>query len=599
MNTSSTSHAWANLIQHHEKYGDLSLSERFNTNYGRAEQLSFSCGDLWIDVSKQLLEVETTELLFELAEEREVSRFFDDMFKGRVVNFSEKQRALHIYLRDPKIYKSNEMFGDVSEEAHENLERMKELAEKLENGLLVGATGKQIRSVVNLGIGGSHLGPFMAFEALKRYVNPELEVRWSSGLHEEELEDALKGLDPEETIIIICSKTFKTAETLRAAEDCKEWLKEGIEQAKWDIGMETPLREEYSNDDEWSEQLEPNPTLSSHMFAATSIPKNALAFGIGQVNIFRFSETIGGRFSLASPVSLGLILSIGYENFRSMLDGMHLIDEHVRENQRNVPLLLGLIDVWNRSILGLNSLAVVPYSYRLRKLVPYIQQLMMESLGKSVSRKGERLGLETGGAVWGASGTDAQHSFFQLLHQGTESIPIDLIGFALPGPFETEVENLEFVEDHQLIANLIAQAKVLAFGNSLEEHFDPHLEFKIVPGNKPSTVILAPELSPSILGQLVALYEHRTIAVGAIWGINPFDQWGVELGKKAALQITDELRPENWDLHGLGRWEGLDHTVIAEYGGVGLDHDSSTNSLMTRYMGWFYSLKTRYRNGPI
>ncbi len=592
MNTFSTSHAWANLIQHHEKYGDLSLSERFNTSYDRAEQLSFSCGDLWIDVSKQLLEVETTELLFELAEEREVGRFFDDMFKGNVVNFSEKQRALHIYLRDPKIHKWNKMFGDVSEEAHENLERMKDLAERLENGWLIGATGKQIRSVVNLGIGGSHLGPFMAFEALKRYVNPELEVRWSSGLDKEAVIDALKGLDPEETIIIICSKTFKTAETMGAAGDCKEWLKEGIEQAKWDIGMVTPLREEYLDDDEWWEdQLEPNPTLSSHMFAATSIPKNALDFGIEQVNIFRFSETIGGRFSLASPVSLGLILSIGYENFRSMLDGMHLIDEHVRENRRNVPLLLGLIDVWNRSILGSNSLAIVPYSYRLRKLVPYIQQLMMESLGKSVSQKGERLGLETGGAVWGASGTDAQHSFFQLLHQGTESIPIDLIGFALPGPFETEVENLAFVDDHQLIANLIAQAKVLAFGNSLEENFDPHLEFKIVPGNKPSTVILAPELSPSILGQLVALYEHRTIAVGAIWGINPFDQWGVELGKKAALQITDELRPENWNV-----WEGSDHEVLAEYGEGFLDHDSSTNSLITRYMGWYESLRWRYRN---
>ena len=567
MNTFSTSHAWANLIQHHEKYGDLSLSERFNTSYDRAEQLSFSCGDLWIDVSKQLLEVETTELLFELAEEREVGRFFDDMFKGNVVNFSEKQRALHIYLRDPKIHKWNKMFGDVSEEAHENLERMKDLAERLENGWLIGATGKQIRSVVNLGIGGSHLGPFMAFEALKRYVNPELEVRWSSGLDKEAVIDALKGLDPEETIIIICSKTFKTAETMGAAGDCKEWLKEGIEQAKWDIGMVTPLREEYLDDDEWWEdQLEPNPTLSSHMFAATSIPKNALDFGIEQVNIFRFSETIGGRFSLASPVSLGLILSIGYENFRSMLDGMHLIDEHVRENRRNVPLLLGLIDVWNRSILGSNSLAIVPYSYRLRKLVPYIQQLMMESLGKSVSQKGERLGLETGGAVWGASGTDAQHSFFQLLHQGTESIPIDLIGIVVL-PDDSQLHLGLATHRENLISNLIAQAEVLAFGNSLEENFDPHLKSKIVPGNKPSTVILAPNLSPGILGQLVALYEHRTIAAGAIWGINPFDQWGVELGKKTAGQIFDELRP----------WDG--EAAIS-------DHDSSTQSLMTLYMSW-------------
>ncbi len=551
MNISSNSRAWANLIQHHEKYVDLSLRNCFKTNSKRAEQLSFSCGDLWIDVSKQLLEVETTELLFELAEEREVGRFFDDMFRGDVVNLSEKQRALHIYLRDPKI-DDGEMFGDVSEEAHENLERMRELAEKLENGSLVGASGKRIRSVVNLGIGGSHLGPFMAFEALREYVNPEVEVRWSSGFDLADLDDALKGLEPESTIFIICSKTFTTNETLIAADNAKEWLLEGLG-GSWD---EELTHEEYET------------RCLSQMFAATSIQKNALSFGIRQENIFRFSETIGGRFSLASPVSLGLILSIGYENFRSMLDGMHLIDEHVRENRRNVPLLLGLIDVWNRSILGSNSLAIVPYSYRLRKLVPYIQQLMMESLGKSVSQKGERLGLETGGAVWGASGTDAQHSFFQLLHQGTESIPIDLIGIVVL-PDDSQLHLGLATHRENLISNLIAQAEVLAFGNSLEENFDPHLKFKIVPGNKPSTVILAPELSPSILGQLVALYEHRTIAIGAIWGINPFDQWGVELGKKAAVQIANELYTENWERN--------------------FDHDSSTKSLMTRYREWYNS----------
>jgi len=550
VNISSNSRAWANLIQHHEKYVDLSLRNCFKTNSKRAEQLSFSCGDLWIDVSKQLLQVETTELLFELAEEREVGRFFDDMFKGDVVNLSEKQRALHIYLRDPKIHKDNEMFGDVSEEAHENLERMRELAEKLENGSLVGASGKRIRSVVNLGIGGSHLGPFMAFEALREYVNPEVEVRWSSGFDLADLDDALKGLEPESTIFIICSKTFTTNETLIAADNAKEWLLEGLG-GSWD---EELTHEEYET------------RCLSQMFAATSIQKNALSFGIRQENIFRFSETIGGRFSLASPVSLGLILSIGYENFRRMLDGMHLIDEHVRENRRNVPLLLGLIDVWNRSILGSNSLAIVPYSYRLRKLVPYIQQLMMESLGKSVSQKGERLGLETGGAVWGASGTDAQHSFFQLLHQGTESIPIDLIGIVVL-PDDSQLHLGLATHRENLISNLIAQAEVLAFGNSLEENFDPHLKSKIVPGNKPSTVILAPNLSPGILGQLVALYEHRTIAAGAIWGINPFDQWGVELGKKTAGQIFDELRP----------WDG--EAAIS-------DHDSSTQSLMTLYMSW-------------
>ena len=537
MNIPSNSRAWANLIQHHEDNFDLSLHQRFDTNSKRADQLSFSCGDLWIDVSKQLLEVETTELLFELAEERGVERFFDLMFQGFPVNLSENQAALHTSLRDPKIRDDHEMLLGISEEIHENLERMRELAEKLENGSLVGASGEQIRSVVNLGIGGSHLGPFMAFEALKEYVNPELEVRWSSGLDLADLDDALEGLEPESTIIIICSKTFSTLETMSAAHRAQEWLEDGLWHHGWDSNVEGFRTH-----------------CLSQIFAATAAPINALSFGIEEENIFSFSSSVGGRFSLASPVSLGLILSIGYANFRNMLDGMHLIDQHVLENVQNVPLLLGLIDVWNRSILGSNSLAIVPYSYRLRKLAPYIQQLMMESLGKSVSEKGESLGLETGGAVWGASGTDAQHSFFQLLHQGTESMPVDLIGFA---QLSNEIND-------ELIANLIAQAEVLAFGNSLGENSTPLLEHEIVPGNKPSTVILAPELSPSILGQLVALYEHRTIAVGAIWGINPFDQWGVELGKKTALQIINEF----------------------EYRGDISSHDSSTQSLMTRYMDW-------------
>jgi len=515
VNTSSNSHAWENLFQHHESNGGLSLIERFNANPERGSQLSFSCGDLWVDVSKQSLNAETVELLFQLAREKGVNDFFHSMSKGAVVNLSEEAPALHTSLRNPL----------PSGMVEENLGRMKELHQKLKTGHLVGYSGKQICSVVNLGIGGSHLGSFMAFEALKDYGNPELEVRWSSGLDIADLEDALLGLDPEQTIVIVCSKTFSTFETLSAARRTQTWFLEG--------GVNN---------------------FSSQMFAATSEPENALAFGIEAENIFSFSSSIGGRFSLASPVSLGLMLSIGYENFDDMLQGMHLIDTDVLANDKNIPLLLGLIDVWNRSVLGANSLAVVPYSYRLREFSSYLQQLMMESLGKSISSTGESIEIETGMAVWGASGTDAQHSFFQALHQGTEIMPIDLIGFA----------QLSDKTNDELFANLIAQAQALAFGQDLAEDADSVTEYELLPGNRPSTVILAPELSPNILGQLIALYEHRTVATGVVWGINPFDQWGVEHGKKAALKIVDELKNSE----------------------VSSNHDSSTTSLIARYKHW-------------
>ena len=515
VNTSSNSQAWKNLFQHHEDNVDLSLIERFNANPERGDQLSFSCGDLWVDVSKQSIDAQTTDLLFQLAQERGVNDFFHSMSKGDVVNLSEEEAALHISLRNPL----------PPEIVEKNLERMRELHEKLKNGHLVGSSGKQICSVVNLGIGGSHLGSFMAFEALKDYGNPELEVRWSSGLDIADLDDALMGLDPEQTIVIVCSKTFSTFETLSAARRTQNWFLEG--------GV--------SN-------------FSSQMFAATSAPENAIAFGIEAENIFSFSSSIGGRFSLASPISLGLMLSIGYQHFDEMLQGMHLIDADVLANDKSVPVLLGLIDVWNRSVLGANSLAVVPYSYRLREFSSYLQQLMMESLGKSISSTGESIEIETGMAVWGASGTDAQHSFFQALHQGTETMPIDLIGFA----------RLSDKANDEIIANLIAQAQSLAFGQDLKEDSDSFSEYETLPGSRPSTVILAPELSPNILGQLIALYEHRTVATGVVWGINPFDQWGVEYGKKSALKIINELKNSE----------------------VSSNHDSSTKSLITRYMHW-------------
>ena len=293
---------------------------------------------------------------------------------------------------------------------------------------------------------------------------------------------------------------------------------------------------------------------AAQVFAATSSPEKALSFGVVQENIFSFSESVGGRFSLASPIALGLMISIGSKNFEEMLNGMNVIDQHVLEVTRNIPMLLGLIDVWNNSIIGTNSLAIVPYSYRLRYFPSHLQQLMMESLGKSVSSEGESLKTKSGGVVFGASGTDAQHSFFQMLHQGTETIPVDLIGFA----------RLSDETSQELIANLIAQAETLAFGQDTDEKGVPLLPHKILPGDSPSTVILAPDLSPSILGQLVALYEHRTVAAGVVLGINPFDQWGVEFGKKSAREIANELQSSKIDTN----------------------RDDSTQTLMKRYRHW-------------
>ena len=402
---------------------------------------------------------------------------------------------------------------------------MSELADKIKNKQLLGFSGKVINSVINLGIGGSHLGPFMAFEALQDYVNPEIEMRWSSGLDTADLDDALQGLDPESTIVIICSKTFSTSETVSAANRVLNWL-----------------------------SLDDASDPAAQVFAATSSPEKALSFGVVQENIFSFSESVGGRFSLASPIALGLMISIGSKNFEEMLNGMNVIDQHVLEVTRNIPMLLGLIDVWNNSIIGTNSLAIVPYSYRLRYFPSHLQQLMMESLGKSVSSEGESLKTKSGSVVFGASGTDAQHSFFQMLHQGTETIPVDLIGFA----------RLSDETSQELIANLIAQAETLAFGQDTDEKGVPLLPHKILPGDRPSTVILAPDLSPSILGQLVALYEHRTVAAGVVLGINPFDQWGVEFGKKSAREIANELQSSKIDTN----------------------RDDSTQTLMKRYRHW-------------
>jgi glucose-6-phosphate isomerase len=397
-----------------------------------------------------------------------------------------------------------------------------------------GATGRPITAMVSLGIGGSHLGPVMATEALAHLAHPGLDIRFASNLDGAEMDRALDGLDPATTLILICSKTFTTAETMIAAETARAWLVDGV-----------------------------GSDVSAHMAAATAATGLAAGFGVSPELTFHVPVWVGGRFSLPSAVGLSVMASVGPEAFAEMLAGMRVVDEHLASStpDSNGPMLLGLLDVWHRSFLGASSLAVVPYSSQLGGFPPWLQQVSMESLGKRAGTDGGLVAGQTGPVVWGAPGTDGQHAFFQMLHQGTEAVPCDLIGFARP------LADPRLAHHDALMANLFAQAEALAFGLTADEAAATGVPPDLVahrsfPGGRPSTTILAPELTPSVLGQLVALYEHRTVVAGAVWGINPFDQWGVELGKSLAVRITAELDADE------GR----------------LAHDSSTNSLIRRYL---------------
>ncbi len=520
---------WPELVALNADQVDLSLVDRFVADPQRAESLSFALGDLWVDVAKHPIDAATLDLLFRLAKQRGVPEFFAAMIGGQVVNQTEGRPALHTALRasaDAVI----EVDGvNVVPEVHQTLGQMTAFTDALRAGQVTGATGHAIRAVVSLGIGGSHLGPTMAAEALAEFAGP-LTVRWAANLDRADLTQALAGLDPASTLVVVCSKTFTTAETLAAAEQAQAWLAAGV------------------GDD-----------VSAHLAAATAAPERAEAWGVPADQVFTFPEWVGGRFSLASSVSLGLMAAIGAERFGEMLTGMRLVDDQVVAEERSVPVLLGLLDVWHRQVRGAASRAVVPYSHALRRFPDHLQQLEMESLGKSVSVDGRPVEGPTGAVIWGAAGTDAQHAFFQLLHQGPEVIPVDFIGFAQPAGGVNDA----------LMANLLAQAEALAIGRSEQEVAATGVAPALVPhrtfaGGRPSTVILAQRLTPSVLGQLVALYEHRTVTAAVLWGINPFDQWGVELGKQLAVRIADELSdPESSP-----------------------NHDSSTNSLMARYREW-------------
>ncbi len=528
--------AWDALARHQEQVGARHLRELFAEDPERGERMTLTAGDLFLDYSKNLITDETVELLAALARERGVEERRDAMFRGERINSTENRSVLHVALRMPRERSLIVDGTDVVAEVHEVLEWMSDFAGRVRSGEWRGHTGRPIRNVINIGIGGSDLGPVMAYEALRHYSRREMNFRFVSNVDGTDFAEAVVDLDPAETLFIVSSKTFTTLETMTNAKTAREWALAGL-------GGEEDA-------------------IAKH-FVAVSTNADAVAeFGIDTRNMFGFWDWVGGRYSMDSAIGLSTMIAIGSERFAELLAGFHAIDEHFRTEplERNMPALLGLLTVWYANFFGAQSVAVLPYDQYLKRFPAYLQQLTMESNGKRVRIDGSPVESATGPIYWGEPGTNGQHSFFQLLHQGTHLVPADFIGF---------LRSLNPIGEHHdlLVANLFAQAEALAFGKTAEEvraegvaeELVPHRTF---PGNRPSNMILAERLTPFVLGNLVALYEHSVFTQGAIWGINPFDQWGVELGKALAKRIVPELRGAEGDE---------------------LGHDSSTNALIRRY----------------
>ncbi|MFE4651893.1 glucose-6-phosphate isomerase [Streptomyces sp. NPDC056707] len=503
-----------------EELRHLQLRDLFAADPGRAERYTVSVGDLRIDYSKHLITDETLALLQELATATDVFGLRDAMLRGEKINVTEQRAVLHTALRAPRDAVVEVDGEDVVPAVHAVLDKMADFSERVRSGEWTGHTGKRIRNVVNIGIGGSDLGPAMAYEALRAFTERSLTVRFVSNVDGADLHEVLRDLDPAETLFIVASKTFTTIETITNATSARSWLLAGL-----DDGGEK--------------------AVAKHFVALSTNVEKVADFGIDTANMFEFWDWVGGRYSYDSAIGLSLMIAIGPDRFHEMLDGFHLVDEHFRTAPAavNAPLLLGLLGVWYGSFLGAQSHAVLPYSHYLSKFTAYLQQLDMESNGKSVDRAGNPVEWQTGPVVWGTPGTNGQHAYYQLLHQGTKVIPADLIGFVNP------VDELspELKGQHDLLmANLFAQGQALAFGRTSDEvraegvpqEQVPHRTFR---GNHPTTTILASELTPSVLGQLIALYEHKVFVQGAIWNIDSFDQWGVELGKVLAKRVEPAL----------------------------------------------------------
>ncbi|WP_093592986.1 glucose-6-phosphate isomerase [Streptomyces griseoaurantiacus] len=498
------------------------LRELFETDPDRARRYRVRAGDLLIDYSKHLVTDETLALLQELATATGVFELRDAMFGGARINTTENRAVLHTALRAPRdavVEVDGETPGNVVPKVHEVLDRMADFAGRVRSGEWTGHTGRRIRNVVNIGIGGSDLGPAMAYEALRAFTDRGLTVRFVSNVDGADLHEATRDLDAAETLFIVASKTFTTIETITNATSARNWLLGELK-----AGQEA---------------------VAKHFVALSTNAEKVADFGIDTANMFEFWDWVGGRYSYDSAIGLSLMLAIGPDRFREMLDGFHMIDEHFRTAppESNAPLLIGLLGIWYGNFHDAQSHAVLPYSHYLSKFTAYLQQLDMESNGKSVDRDGHPVEWQTGPVVWGTPGTNGQHAYYQLIHQGTKLIPADFIGFARPVAELSE----ELKAQHDLLmANFFAQTQALAFGKTAEEvraegaqeEQVPHRTFR---GNHPTTTILAPELTPSVLGQLIALYEHKVFVQGAVWNIDSFDQWGVELGKVLAKRVEPAL----------------------------------------------------------
>jgi glucose-6-phosphate isomerase len=527
---------WRRLEWHHREVRDLHLRDLFAGDPGRGERMTAEAAGLYFDYSKHRVVDDTLQLLRRLASERGVEERVRAMFRGEHVNVSEDRAALHVALRMPRSRSLVVDGVDVVKEVHDELDRMSALATRIRSGEWVGATGRPIRAVVNIGIGGSDLGPAMTYAALRTYATPDLALRFVSNVDPAQLARALEGLDPAETLFVVVSKTMTTLETITNAQAARAWLEAAL----------------------GSEGLE------RHFVGAAANVEAGAKIGIAPENVVQFWDWVGGRTSLCSAAGFSLVIALGPDGFRDLLDGFHALDEHFASAALggNLPVLCGLLAVWYRNFFGVETQAVVPYSHALRFLPAYLQQLWMESNGNSVTADGEPVEVDTAAVLWGGEGTNAQHAVFQLLHQGTVLVPVDLIGFARP-----EAGGLPQRQHDLLAANLFAQAEALAYGRTAEEleeagSGEATIPHRVMPGNRPTTTILAERLDPQTLGALVALYEHSVFTQAAIWRIDPFDQWGVELGKELAARLAPELASD---------WK---HE---------LQHDSSTNALVRRY----------------
>jgi glucose-6-phosphate isomerase len=527
--------AWKKLQAHYGKVKELHLRQLFADDPKRGERLTAQAAGLYLDYSKNRITDDTLPLLLQLARESGLRERIDAMFRGEEINITEKRAVLHAALRAPKGASIIVDGENVVPRVHAVLDRMADFAERVRLGIWKGHTNERIRNIVNIGIGGSDLGPVMAYEALKHYSDRDLTCRFVSNVDATDFVEATRDLDPAETLFIVSSKTFTTLETMTNAQTARAWCLDslGNEQA-----------------------------IARHFVAVSTNVEEVKKFGIDPANMFEFWDWVGGRYSMDSAIGLSNMIAIGPDNYRAMLAGFHAMDEHFRTApfERNLPVLLGLLAVWYTDFFGTQTVAVLPYDQYLKRFPAYLQQLAMESNGKHVTLDGATVSYQTGPIYWGEPGTNGQHSFYQLIHQGTVLVPCDFIGF---------LRSLNPLGDHQtlLMANLFAQSEALAFGKTAEkvkaegtpDWLVPHRTFE---GNRPSNTILAERLTPEILGQLVALYEHSVFTQGTIWQIDSFDQWGVELGKKLAQRIIPELKSAAQPP---------------------LKHDSSTNNLIRRY----------------